>query len=65
MVNALLQRSPFTQMATKQLLNAMIDAVDISELGRRMEQASLDSPDLHEGLTAFKEKRAPGFTFRR
>jgi enoyl-CoA hydratase/carnithine racemase len=65
MVNALLQRSPFTQMATKQLLNAMIDAVDISELGRRMEQASLDSPDLDEGLTAFKEKRAPGFTFRR
>ena len=64
MVAALLQRSPFTQSATKQLLNAMIEAVDLADLGHDMEQASLTSPDLDEGLAAFGEKRPPRFTFR-
>ncbi|CAB4775700.1 unannotated protein [freshwater metagenome] len=64
MVSALLQRSPFTQSATKQLLNAMIDAVDIADLGRAMEQDSLTSPDLDEGLAAFGEKRPPRFIYR-
>ena len=64
MVTALLARSPFTQTATKQLLNAMIDAVDLSALGLAMEQASLHSADLDEGLTAFGEKRPPRFPYR-
>jgi hypothetical protein len=42
----------------------MIDAVDLADLGRTMEQASLTSPDLDEGLVAFGEKRPPRFTFR-
>ena len=64
MIDALRARSPFTQLATKQVLQAMIDAVDVSDLGRAMELASLSSPDLDEGLTAFQEKRAPRFTHR-
>ena len=64
MIDSLRARSPFTQLATKQVLQAMIDAVDVSDLGRAMELASLSSPDLDEGLTAFQEKRAPRFTHR-
>ena len=64
MIDALRARSPFTQFATKQVLQAMVDAVDVSDLGRAMELASLSSPDLDEGLTAFQEKRAPRFTHR-
>jgi len=64
LVRSLIQRSPFTQHATKQVLQAMIDAVDVSELGRDLEAASLDSPDLDEGLSAFLAKRSPTFTYR-
>jgi enoyl-CoA hydratase/carnithine racemase len=61
LIDALLQRSPFTQAATKSVVAALVESVDVSTLGREWERESLNHGDLDEGLNAFREKRAPTF----
>ncbi len=61
LVSSLISRSPFTQMATKSVMNALIASNDVESLGRRWESASLEHGDLAEGLSAFREKREPNF----
>ena len=61
LVNSLLARSPFTQRASKSIIRTLIDSVDVEELGRNFESASLVNNDLSEGLAAFREKRDPRF----
>jgi len=56
----LVSMSGFTQMATKQILGSVVSAT-IDELGTTLEQSSLRSEDLAEGLRAFAEKRSPIF----
>jgi enoyl-CoA hydratase/carnithine racemase len=64
LVTTLLDRSPLTHAATKAVINALINDTDVSEIGRRVEQASLNHPDLDEGIRAFVEKRLPQFSSR-
>lgn len=60
-IATLMSRSSFTQASVKAILAAIEAGVETTELGRRLERASLTSGDLEEGLAAFLEKRAPEF----
>jgi enoyl-CoA hydratase/carnithine racemase len=61
LIETLMSQSPFTQRATKAVISALINGEEIEELGRQLEQSSLEHPDLSEGLAAFSEKRRPDF----
>lgn len=61
LVDVLMSRSSFTQASVKAILAALETGEDATDLGRRLERASLHSGDLQEGLSAFAEKRAPQF----
>ena len=60
-VATLLKRSALTQAATKAVIAAVIEAVDVNELGREWERRSLSHGDVDEGLSAFVNKREPRF----
>jgi len=61
LIDVLLSRSSFTQASVKAILAAIEAGRDVTELGRRLEVASLHSGDLDEGLAAFAQKRPPNF----
>jgi 1,4-dihydroxy-2-naphthoyl-CoA synthase len=64
LLTTLISRSAFSQSAAKAVLNHLVEARDVSELGAALELASLDSADLTEGLAAFSAKRSPNFGAR-
>jgi len=57
----LVKRSPFTQRASKVVLNHLLESPELMELGRELEAESLTNGDLDEGLAAFREKRQSRF----
>ncbi len=61
-LSTVLSRSSFSQRAAKAVLNALSTNANITAVGRDYELASLEHPDLTEGLAAFGEKREPRFT---
>ena len=61
----LLAVSPFTQAASKRVIAALLEAVDVSALGTALEAESLNHDDLIEGLAAFGQKRPAEFGRRR
>jgi enoyl-CoA hydratase/carnithine racemase len=61
LVTTLISRSPVSQAATKSAIASVVDHVDVRQLTEQLEQSSLEAGDLHEGLSAFLEKREPHF----
>jgi len=64
LTTTLLERSAFTQAASKSVIEALTSHVDVASLGEAWERLSLAHGDFDEGLAAFVEKRPPRFSGR-
>jgi len=61
LIATLIERSPFTQAASKAVIGRLVASRPIDDLTTSLELASLEHGDLDEGLSAFAEKRPPRF----